>query len=151
MKRIALLLANTFMLAACAGPTISVTTPQIESKLLDTRFSEIVMEGRVIGVIDRLFHQLRVQTPHKNVSFGFELDASIARQGWGPNRTYDEIERHNARVSIRLRDVALRQVLDSMTSQAGWDYYVAPHAIMFVAGQNVIRSPHVQSSWAGSR
>jgi hypothetical protein len=125
--------------------------PQVGDKLLDTEFSEIVMRGHMVGELDYLFQAVRSHTPHKNVSFSIEMETENPRPVWGPDRTFEEIEKYNALVHIRLQNVTLRQVLDTMTSQAGWDYYIAPQEVIFIAGRNVTRKPHMQSSWAGER
>lgn len=151
MTRNILLLLGYVLLQGCISPTMEFKRPQVGDKLLDTEFSEIMMSGHMIGELDYLFQAVRSHTPNKNVSFSIELETESPRQDWGPDRTDEEIEKYNALVQFRLQNVTLRQVLDTMTSQAGWDYYIAPQEVIFIAGRNVNRKPHMQSSWAGEQ
>ena len=136
---------------ACISTTMELKMPQTGGKLLDTEFRKVEMHGHIMGELDHVFQAVRSNTPHKSASFSIELSAETPRQGWGPDRTSEEIENHNASVDIHLRNVTLREILDVMTTQAGWDYYIAPQEVIFIAGRNVTRTPHVQSGWAGER
>ena len=139
------------MLGACVSPQMNFKTSQHGEKVLDVEFSRIVMRGPMIAELDRLFQTVCSNTRHKNVCFVLELDREISREGWGADRTFDELDKYNnTLVNIDLKDVTFSQVLFDMTTQAKWDYYVAPHAIIFVVGKNVSRKAHYNSAWAGN-
>ena len=141
-------LVVSFLLQACTTAKIKFNNQQT-GKLLDTQFTKVMVHGNMVGELHRLFDSIHIYTSHKKASYGFEVENKSRTQGFLLDRDVDDLERYNAFVHLRLKNVSLRQVLDAMTYQAGWDYYIAPQEIMFVVGRNVTHKPHIQSSWAG--